>query len=213
MEKRILGAVFGNNYSHEDYGAVMNYARTAPPAVKTTYVDIAGGDSAIDLTEAVGGGIAYEDGSIEFKFTLISREDASRMKNDLHGRRMEIILEREPDYIYTGRVSCTKEDHVSFHELYFTARVKPYKVERAETVHEEILMGREKEILLQSDTMPVIPRILTEGNIVLVYGGIRYRLEPGEYRIPEITLREGLNRIRLSGTGKIRFEYKRGRLI
>ena len=94
-----------------------------------------------------------------------------------------------------------------------TCALPIYKIERSETIHEEIMLGREKEILLQSDTMPVIPRILTEGNITLVYDRIRYRLEPGEYRIPEITLREGLNRIRLSGTGKIRFEYKRGRLI
>lgn len=212
MDERIWGAVFGNRFSRDDYGAVMNYARIAPPAVKTTYVDIAGGDSAIDLTEAVGG-IAYEDGSIEFKFTLFSRENASRMKNDIHGRHMEIMLEQEPDYVYTGRVSCTKEDHDSLHELYFTARVKPYKVERSAAVHEETLLGREKEIMLQSDTMPVIPKIVIEGNVSLVYDGNRFRLSSGEYRSPDIILRQGLNRFRLSGTGKIRFEYKRGRLI
>ena len=51
----MYGAVFGDRYSREDYGAVMNYARVTPPAVKEVYVDIDGGDSAIDLTEAVGG--------------------------------------------------------------------------------------------------------------------------------------------------------------
>ena len=41
------GAAFGEKRSG-DYGAVMNYARVTPPAVKENYVDIAGGDSAID---------------------------------------------------------------------------------------------------------------------------------------------------------------------
>ena len=53
--QRLEGAIFGNRYSRDDYGAVMNYARITPPAVKENYVDIAGGDSSIDLTEAVGG--------------------------------------------------------------------------------------------------------------------------------------------------------------
>ena len=81
----MYGAVFGDRYSREDYGAVMNYARVVPSAVKEVYVDIDGGDSAIDLTEAVGG-VAYEDAKIEFKFTLFSDEKAERMRNDLHGR-------------------------------------------------------------------------------------------------------------------------------
>ena len=30
----MYGAVFGDRYSREDYGAVMNYARVVPSAVK-----------------------------------------------------------------------------------------------------------------------------------------------------------------------------------
>lgn len=208
----MYGAVFGDRYSREDYGAIMNYARIMPPAVKEVYVDIDGGDSAIDLTEAVGG-VAYEDAKIEFKFTLFSGEKTERMRNDLHGRRMEIVLEREPDYYYQGRVSCTKvEQDGRLYEAYFTARVHPYKCERRESIHTAEVSGTEKEVLLQNDRMPVMPRIEVSGNVQLVYGGIRYRMGPGMYQIPEIMLKEGMNRIRLSGSGKVRFCYKKGRL-
>ena len=61
----IEGAVFGSLYPGEDFGALMNYARITPSEPKTCYVDIAGGDSALDLTEALGG-ISYEDGAIAF---------------------------------------------------------------------------------------------------------------------------------------------------
>ena len=207
------GAVFGDRYSGEDYGAIMNYARITPPAVKENYVDIAGGNSAIDLTEAVGG-VVYEDGNIEFKFTLFSAEKADRMKSDLHGRRMEILLDRDPGYYYDGRISCTKEERDGrLYELYFTARVRPYKYERSESMHTEVLTEQEKEILLDNDGMPVIPVIAVKGNAVLVYAGRRYRMETGEYQIPEMTLYGGLNRLQLSGSGSIVFRYRKGRLI
>ena len=64
---------FGDKIAFEDYGAIMNYARISPASVKENYVDIAGGDSSIDLTEAVGG-VVYDDGEIEFKFTLKDSE-------------------------------------------------------------------------------------------------------------------------------------------
>ena len=208
----MYGAVFGRRYSREDYGAVMNYARVMPPAVKEVYVDIDGGDSAIDLTEAVGG-VAYEDAKIEFKFTLFSAEKAEQMKEDIHGRRLEIVLEREPEFFYQGRVSCNKvEQDGRVYEAYFTARVHPYKCERRESIHTAEVSGAEKEVLLQNDRMPVMPRIEVEGSVQLAYDGIRYRMGPGTYQMPEVTLKEGLNRIRLSGNGKVKFCYRKGRL-
>lgn len=128
------GAVFGDKYT-KDYGAIMNYARITPPAVKENYVDIPGGDSSLDLTETVGG-IVYNDGLIDFKFTLFDFAQKEDMKNDLHGRRFRIILEREPDFYYDGRLSCNSESWVAgWYELFMSAKVKPYKYEIHETLH------------------------------------------------------------------------------
>ena len=209
----MLGVVFGDKYTRDDYGAILNYARVIPPAPKTNYVDIAGGNSSLDLTEALGG-IVYEDGSIEFKFTLFSRDALSRMKNDIHGKRMDIVLERESDFCYNGRISCTKEAQDGrLHELCLTAQVYPYKFERMETIYVETVDGQEKEILLQNEAMPVMPKIVVEGNIHITHEGIRYRMETGEYQDPDILLHEGDNRIKLSGKGTVRFVYRKGRII
>lgn len=105
------GAVFGDKYT-KDYGAIMNYARITPPAVKENYVDIPGGDSALDLTETVGG-IVFNDGLIDFKFTLFEFALKEDMKNDLHGRRLRIILEREPGFYYDGRLSYSSESRAA----------------------------------------------------------------------------------------------------
>lgn len=206
------GARFGDRLSYENYEAIMNYARIIPPSVKENYVDIAGGDSSIDLTEAVGG-IVYDDGEIEFKFTLKDSYKKNQMKNDLHGKRMHIILEREPEFYYDGRIRCTKEEwNKGLYELYFSAKVKPYKYETIHKIHTEVVDGT-KEIILQNTRMPIIPQITITGSVALVYEGMKYNMEEGVYQIPEITLYEGRNIINVSGKGNIKFQYRRGQLI
>lgn len=208
----IYGAVFGDKRSREDYSAVMNYARITPPPVKENYVDIAGGNSAIDLTEAVGG-VAFKDGKISFKFTLPSMDSKNRMKNDLHGKRMKIFLEREPEFYYEGRLSFTSEAQTgNLHELYLDARVAPYKLEQQITTHNEEVSGS-KEIILCNERMPAMPTITIKGNINVSYACNSFALGTGIYEIPEITLYEGINRISVSGNGSIRLEYRKGMLI
>lgn len=205
------GAVFGDKHT-KDYNAIMNYARITPPAVKENYVDIAGGDSTIDLTEAVSG-IVYDDGMIDFKFTLMDFPKKEAMKNDIHGKRMQIVLEQEPGFYYEGRISCNKDDWIAGrYELYFTAKVKPYKYEKRSTIHTENINGA-KDIILINSRMPVMPRITIEGNVYITYEGTRYSMQSGVYQIPEITFYEGQNRMKASGKGNIRFEYRKGRLI
>lgn len=206
------GAIFGDKHSREDYSAVMNYARITPPSVKENYVDIAGGDSSIDLTEAVGG-VVFEDGKISFKFTLFREEDKDRMKNDLHGKRLKIVLEREPDFYYEGRLSFTSESIAgTLYELNLDARVKPYKPENRITIHEE-MVKEAKDIIIMNERMPVMPTITARGNIKITYEGSSYELKTGIYKIPEITFKDGLNRLHVSGNGSVRLEYRKGKII
>lgn len=205
------GAIFGNKHSVKDYGSIMNYARITTPAVKENYVDIPGGNSSLDLTEAVSG-VVFSDGQIAFKFTFFNEDDRSRMKNDLHGRRMEIILEREPEYFYDGRLLCKDGEYAGkIFELYIDARIVPYKQERQATVHtEEITSAR--EIILFNDRIPAMPSITVTGNIDITYGDYSYRFTDGTYRVPEITLQAGLNRLLVSGRGSLKLQYRKGRI-
>lgn len=205
------GAIFGDKRTKEDYGAVMNYARVTPPSVKENYVDIAGGNSSIDLTEAVGG-VVFEDGKISFKFTLFGVEHKERMKNDLHGKRLKIVLEREPDFYYEGRLSFTSESQTgNLYELCMDARVSPYKMESQVTIHEEEVKTA-KEIIIFNERMPAMPTITARGNITIGFEGISISLKTGIYEIPEITFHDGINRLKVSGNGSIRLEYRKGRL-
>ncbi len=206
------GVIFGNRHSVEDYGAVMNYARITTPTVKENYVDIPGGNSSLDLTEAVSG-VTFNDGQISFKFTFFNEKDRSRMRNDLHGRKLQIVLEKEPEYFYDGRLFCRDGDYAGrIFELYIDARVAPYKQERQMTLHtEEITVA--KDILLDNDRMPAIPVITVKGNIQLTYNGVSVQLSDGVYTIPEITLLDGLNRIHAEGKGSVKLQYRKGLIV
>lgn len=208
------GAKFGDKLSFEDYEAIMNYARILPPSVKENYVDIAGGDSSIDLTEAVGG-VVYDDGEIDFKFTLKDFMLKEQMKNDLHGKRMQIVLEREPDFYYDGRVRCTKDEwNKGLYELHFTARVKPYKYEVREYLHIETINSlKDKKIYIENKRMPVMPRITVTGTLYVIYEGMKYTFKDGAYQFPEFTFFEGRNSMSIHGNGTIKFEFRRGQLI
>lgn len=209
----INGVIFGEKHSWHDYEAIMNYARITPPAIKENYVDIAGGNSTIDLTEAVGG-VVFNDGNIEFKFTLFFEEQKNRMKSQLHGRRVDIILEKEPEYYYDGRLSFDNEQlNKTVYELYANAKVKPYKMERNLSVHVEKVTEREKDILLFNDRMPTMPVITIEGNVKLKYGQLIFDLTNGVYQIAEVTLYDGMNRLTVSGNGSIKLEYRKGMII
>ena len=208
----MYGAIFGDKRTKEDYGAIMNYARITPPSVKENYVDIAGGNSSIDLTEAVGG-VVFEDGKISFKFTLLDVESKERMKNDLHGKRLKIVLEREPDFYYDGRLTFTSESQTgNLYELCMDARVSPYKMENQVTIHEEEVKAA-KEIIIFNERMPAMPLITVKGNVNVGFEGVRFALKTGIYEIPEITFHKGINRLKVSGNGGIRLEYRKGRLV
>lgn len=205
------GAIFGLKHSVEDYRSIMNYARITTPAVKENYVDIPGGNSSLDLTEAVSG-VTFSDGQIAFKFTFSREDERSRMKNDLHGKRMKIILEREPEYYYDGRLFCKEGEYAgNIFELYIDARIAPYKQERQMTIHKEEIVSA-KDIVLLNDRMPAMPSITVAGNIGISYNGCSFRFTDGTYVVPEITLLEGANRLHVSGRGSLQLQYRKGKI-
>ena len=77
----------------------------------------------------------------------------------------------------------------------------------------ETVSNRQKEIILSNSRMPVMPRITVVGKVNLTYENIRYNMQTGVYQVPEITLYEGHNYMKLTGEGTIKFEYRKGQLI
>lgn len=124
---------------------------TEPPVItlpkqKTKYLDIPGADGSIDLSTTLTGGPIFEDreGSIEFytrRFVYREVEPGVREYRSaielyqitykyLHGKRMKMILEDDPEYYYEGRfsVSYSPETSMNRGKVTISYRLRPYKI-------------------------------------------------------------------------------------
>lgn len=105
------GVTFGNNHTYWEWGLMMKSAPIVyPPEPKTHYVDVPGAHGALDLTELLTGKVQYANRKLHLEFTAVAdRERWAYTYRDileaLHGKRLDMVLDDEPEYTYTGRVT------------------------------------------------------------------------------------------------------------
>lgn len=131
---------FGNKNCYDEWRLVPSSRPVInPPKLKVQYVDIPGADGSIDLTESLAGRPVFEDreGSLEFIVLNDFNVDNydynwidvyTSIMQYLHGQRMTLILEDEPDYYYEGRftVNSWKSDQNNS-TITIDYRLSPYK--------------------------------------------------------------------------------------
>ena len=99
------------------------------PEPQTNFVEIPGRDGALDLSEAFGT-VRYADRIISLTLYARAPFDAlvSTFAADVHGRRMNVIFDRDPTYYYDARVTVEDvERHAGYCELSLECRARPYK--------------------------------------------------------------------------------------
>lgn len=104
--------------------------------VKTSYVDIPGADSQIDLTEALTGYPTYKnrEGSLEFIVANGYRHSwaagFSKFANWLHGKVLRVVLDDDPGYFYEGRFKLNEwksNNDGTWSNVTLDYNLKPYK--------------------------------------------------------------------------------------
>jgi len=128
------GVMFGAYHTARDYGLILT-ARpdTGSPKPKTYSQDIPGADGVLDLTEATTGEVKYSNRTVTVKAKRILPLDQqetfkSQIMGDLHGRKVQVILDEDPERYYYGRVTVTFPRKTA-DQLYvtFTVDAQPYK--------------------------------------------------------------------------------------
>ena len=104
--------------------------------VKTVYIDIPGADGQIDATEALTGYPVYSnrEGSLEFIVANGWRASwaagFSQFANWLHGKRLRVILDDDPEYFYEGRFKLNEwksNNDGTWSNVTLDYNLKPYK--------------------------------------------------------------------------------------
>lgn len=135
MKKYIeSGVLFGDIHSFRDLNLVLAPFDYTPAVPKTKFIEIPGGDGTIDATEA-DGTIHYQDREFQFIFTVMPgdtltfEERQTAVAKALNGKRFEIILDKDPEYFWRGRVWIDEyASNKRLRQIAVVARVSPYKV-------------------------------------------------------------------------------------
>ena len=208
---------FGTKWAHADYGLIVAPYAIPMPESQTNFVDIPGRDGALDLSEAFGT-VRYADRIIPLTMYARAPFDTliSTFAADVHGRRMDVIFDRNPTYYYDARITIEDvERHAGFCELSLECRAKPYKVEHFETSITVLPTGS-ATITLSNTRMPVVPMITASAEMTLTFtiAGVVYtiNLSAGSHVVPSLVLLEGDMEVEITGTGSITFTYRKGAL-
>ena len=213
------GVRFGNYHSYEDFSLILTGKTIPLPSAKTEYVDIAGGNGTLDLTEYFGF-VSYNNRKLSFSFQTKLRRQAfyemfEELSNALHGKRMKIYLDEDLYFYFVGRLNVNPyKSNEKIGSIVIDAECEPFKLEEIETRYQFNLNGNEIEGDLINLKMRVTPTIevVTNESITLIYNNTSYVLTSGTYTIPEMVLEEGSNLVTMQGVGKISFIYRRGKL-
>lgn len=208
---------FGTKWAHADYGLIVAPYAIPMPEPQTNFVEIPGRDGALDLSEAFGT-VRYADRIIPL--TLYARApfdtQISAFAADVHGRRVNVIFDRDPSFYYDARVTVADvERHAGYCELSLECRAKPYKLEHFETTITVLPTGI-ASVTLTNTRMPVAPTITVSAEMTLTYTlnmkEYTVNLATGTHIIPSLVLIEGETTIGINGTGRITFTYRKGAL-
>ncbi len=111
----ITGVSFDGLHCQKDLGMLLAQKEIGLPETQTNYIEVPGRNGSIDFTEALSGKIAYRDRIITLTFVTcknVSKEEwpvfLSNVLNSIHGRKMKIIFDDDPDNYYYGRCEVSE---------------------------------------------------------------------------------------------------------
>lgn len=208
------GVKFNDFHSYNDFSLILSSKKIGVPKPKIELLEVAGADEMLDFTEFFGD-VKYNNRTLEFEFrTIVERSEFmtlfSRIQNALNGKRMKIVLDEDPNFFYSGRVSvkewlCDK----TVGKITIECDCNPYKLKKDKTIVTNMI-ETEKTIVLTNLRKQVVPVFKSDAEMTIEFNGNSYSMSAGESRFPSILLKEGESTITLKGNGTVTIEYHEG---
>ena len=211
--------MFGNYHSWNDFQLILASKTIGTPSPKTETIDIPGGDGVLDYTDYFGE-TKYGNRNLTFEFsTMIIPNDFmslfSTVQNALHGKKLPIILDEDPEWYYIGRISVSEwKANRNIGKLTIDCDCEPYKYQISTTEITKVISGT-STITLSNSRKRVVPevKVTSSSGLTVTYGsGNVWNMASGSYLLPELELVEGNNLVTVTGTGSITFTYTQAQL-
>lgn len=150
--KQANGVRFNGKHSFYDYQMFLSLRPdVGVPEPDIVDVEVPGANGSLDYTEAVTGKVVYANREMTFDFVAecpVDKQAAfkSRLLSDLHGQFVEVELDEDAGWIYSGRAKVAFENVEPWKlHIVVTVSAYPYKVEDKET-EIEFYIGHDKAV-------------------------------------------------------------------
>lgn len=124
------GVTFGDVHT-DDFGIYLSSVTINEPKVREYSIEIPGASGSLDLTEFFGTPL-YDNRKLTFELTF-PQKNSELLKNysdfvrAVHGKKMDIVLDDDPDFYYSGRVSVGKLKKNTISKVTVECECDPYK--------------------------------------------------------------------------------------
>lgn len=128
-------SVYFDDYNSWDTWHLVPSSRPTPsiPEPRTNFVTIPGRNGSLDLSEALTGGMIYEDRELDMEFIVLDQgmywmDVYQDVVSKIHGKRMKIRLVDDPEYYYMGRVTVGEfTSNSDYSSISITCQLEPFK--------------------------------------------------------------------------------------
>lgn len=214
----MLGVMFGKKHSYYDLGIwLTKYPEITPPTPKMSFVDVPGMDGALNLSKVLTGHTMYNRRTMQLEFAILAPrvmwpDVHSEIMDTLHGQEMSIILDDDPEYMYTGTLAVQAYDPGKVTSgVTITADLDPYKKRLKDTIKSFTVNGS-KEATIRVERMPTVPVIAASAAMTMTFGGKSYSLTAGANEFDDVILRhDQVNAFTFTGSGDVSLSYREGR--
>lgn len=243
-QNNALGASFDGKHSWRDFGLVIgNSDIVGIPRPKTLLVEIPGASKRLDLSEALTGQIEYE--GRELNFVLGGIGPISSWQNRLsdfllsiHGKRIKVILDTDPEYYYIGRASVesfSRERAIG--QIKLKVDCDPYKYEIASSAepwlwdglnfesglirdYRDITVSKSKQMKIEGSHIPVVPSFVVSdltpsfasARVYSTHAGNSWPLEVGTNRFADLKILPEGDTLIFYGNYTVTIDFRGGSL-
>lgn len=236
----MFGVTFGEKHSFRDWGLIPRSRPViSPPEAKTIYVDIPESDGMLDLTEMLTGEVKYKNRNMTFEFNVMNERSDwtsiySTILNYLHGQRLRIVLDEDPNHFYMGRVKVDEwKSDKKTSVIQLSADVDPYKYEISSSLepwewdtfnfeedyirdYGNLVVDGQLDFTVYGSRKTVIPVFVVDSSdntgMQVIFENVTYNLQDGNNRVLNIRIKDGENNLTFLGNGTVSIDYRGGSL-
>lgn len=216
---------FGDKDSYKDYGLVATSKLVVnPPSPIFEFLEVPGKNGQIDMSDVLTGEIIYSNRVGDFDFVVTKgnfEETYLRVLNELHARKMMIVLSEDPTFYYEGRISINNvKTDKNYNYISISYNLQPFKFYFSEEglLEESISVvatGIDKTVVIKGESKNVIvPNIdvieIGEIGFGVRFDGVSFSLSKGINRFVDIRLQGSNATLVFYGKGRATIRYRRG---